>query len=45
MLPCASNPLQVNIGILSMPALLEEAHGILHFLVMFQDHTNKMNKE
>lgn len=43
--PCASDPHQVNTGILSMPALLEEGHGILHFQEKFQDHTNKMKRK
>ena len=43
MLPCALNPLQVTTGTSSMPALLEEGHGIEHFRETFQGRTDRMN--
>lgn len=39
MFPFVSDPPQGTIGILGMRASLEEAHGILHFQDMSQDHT------
>jgi len=43
MLLCALNPLQETTGTSSMPALLEDGHGIVHFQETFQGHTDRMN--
>jgi len=43
MLLCALNPLQETTGTSSMPALLVDGHGIVHFQETFQGHTDRMN--